>query len=186
MSFQAYLDSIREKTGKEPKDFLAEAQAKGLLDSAPKASQIVDWLKAEYDLGRGHAMAIYAILKDAKTPRGSSDERIDKLFSGGKARWRQTYDALVEKLGRELGAVGTAPTDSYVSLLRGNKKFAILQPGGAHLDIGIKRKGEPATDRFLKAGNWNSMVTHRVRVTEDGQIDTEMIDWLARAYALAE
>ena len=73
-----------------------------------------------------------------------------------------------------------------MSLLRGNRKFAILQPGAAHLDIGIKRKGEPATDRFVEAGNWNAMVTHRVRVTEDGQIDTEMIDWLARAYALAE
>ena len=68
MSFQAYLDNIQTKTGKTPADFKALAQAKGFATAdgiAPgiKATQITDWLKAEFDLGHGHAMAIFALLK---------------------------------------------------------------------------------------------------------------------------
>ena len=68
MSFQAYLDNIQAKTGKTPADFKALAQAKGFATAdgiAPgvKATQITDWLKAEFELGHGHAMAIFALLK---------------------------------------------------------------------------------------------------------------------------
>ena len=68
MSFQAYLDNIQAKTGKAPADFKALALAKGFASAdgiAPgvKATQITDWLKAEFGLGHGHAMAIFALLK---------------------------------------------------------------------------------------------------------------------------
>lgn len=65
MSFQAYIDNIEEKTGNTPADFHAEANKKGLLTADTKATQITDWLKADYGLGQGHAMAIYKTLKDA-------------------------------------------------------------------------------------------------------------------------
>jgi hypothetical protein len=65
MSFQAYIDNIQEQTGKSPADFLNEAKKKGLLEPETKATQITDWLKADYGLGHGHAMAIYKTLKDA-------------------------------------------------------------------------------------------------------------------------
>lgn len=63
MSFQAYIDNIQAKTGKSPDDFKAIAEAKGLLKPGVKAGDIVGWLKDDFDLGRGHAMAIYATLK---------------------------------------------------------------------------------------------------------------------------
>ena len=68
MSFQAYLDNIQAKTGKTPADFKALAQAKGFstaqgIAAGVKATQITDWLKADFSLGHGHAMAIVALLK---------------------------------------------------------------------------------------------------------------------------
>ncbi|MCE7054985.1 DUF4287 domain-containing protein [Algoriphagus sp. AGSA1] len=66
MSFQAYLDNIQKKTGKSPEDFKKLAEEKGFLQSGVltvKATQITDWLKEEFELGHGHAMAIYASLK---------------------------------------------------------------------------------------------------------------------------
>ncbi|MFV3131985.1 DUF4287 domain-containing protein [Niveispirillum sp. KHB5.9] len=68
MSFNAYLTNIEAKTGKSADDLRTEAMAKGLADEAGlkagvKAGQVVDWLKTEYDLGHGHAMAIVAYLK---------------------------------------------------------------------------------------------------------------------------
>ena len=68
MSFQAYLDNIQTRTGKSPADFRVLAQAKGFataqgLMPGVKATQITDWLKADFGLGHGHAMALVALLK---------------------------------------------------------------------------------------------------------------------------
>lgn len=68
MSFQAYIDNIRTKTGKSPADFKKLAEKKGFLkegklNPAVKATEITNWLKSEFELGHGHAMAIYATFK---------------------------------------------------------------------------------------------------------------------------
>jgi hypothetical protein len=63
MSFQAYIDNIKAKTGKTPEDFRQLAEAKGLLKPDIKAGAIVAWLKEDFGLGRGHAMAIYMTFK---------------------------------------------------------------------------------------------------------------------------
>ena len=74
MSFQAYLDNIKAKTGKSADDFqkLGEAKGflkKGKLNDGIKAGEIVAWLKNDFKLGHGHAMAIYALFKGIKKTR---------------------------------------------------------------------------------------------------------------------
>jgi hypothetical protein len=66
MTFQAYIDNIQAKTGKTPEDFKRLARKAGLLKPDVKASAIVAWLKREFGLGHGHAMAIYATFKGRK------------------------------------------------------------------------------------------------------------------------
>ncbi|SMQ66353.1 protein of unknown function [Devosia lucknowensis] len=63
MSFQAYLDAVETKTGKTPREIVALAKAKGFDDPKVKAGQILDWLKAEFDLGRGHGMAMVHVIQ---------------------------------------------------------------------------------------------------------------------------
>ncbi len=63
MSFQAYLDNIEKKTGKTPNEFLAMAKSKG-FDANTKSSDIIAWLKSDFDLGRGHAMALVHVIKN--------------------------------------------------------------------------------------------------------------------------
>ena len=72
MSFQAYLDNIQAKTGMSPADFKRMAKKKGFSDGTGiaqgvKAGQIVAWLKQDFGLGHGHAMAIVAMLKGKKS-----------------------------------------------------------------------------------------------------------------------
>ena len=98
MSFQAYLDNVEKKTGKTPKDFIAEAKVKKLTDS----KSILAWLKKDYDLGTGHAKAVsYVILHGAEfelkhttgTHRDESGTlKLDGLASRSKsgARERET------------------------------------------------------------------------------------------------
>jgi len=68
MSFQAYIDNIKIKTGKSPDDFKNLAKEKGFLKDGQlvktvKATEITNWLKDEFQLGHGHAMAIFASFK---------------------------------------------------------------------------------------------------------------------------
>lgn len=63
MSFQAYLDNIEKKTGKTPNEFIALAKSKGFTTDS-KATEIVTWLKNDFDLGHGHAMALVHVIKN--------------------------------------------------------------------------------------------------------------------------
>ncbi len=63
MSFQAYLDNIKLKTGKSPEDFKKLAAKKGILGPDMKAGELVAWLKEDFDLGHGHSMALWAVFK---------------------------------------------------------------------------------------------------------------------------
>jgi len=64
MSFQAYLDNIEAKTGKTPAELIALAKAKGFNAPGTKAGEIVAWLSEDFQLGRGHAMALVHVLKN--------------------------------------------------------------------------------------------------------------------------
>jgi len=69
MSFQAYIDNIKAKTGKSPADFKKLAEKTGFIrnnELQVKAGDIVSWLKEDFELGHGHAMAIYAWFKGKK------------------------------------------------------------------------------------------------------------------------
>jgi hypothetical protein len=182
MSFQAYIDNIKAKTGKAPEDFIKLAAQNSLT----KHGEIVSWLKSKFALGHGHATAMAGVVLKAGSPKASKEEKLTALFSGKKSDWREPCDKLIAQLRKfgpdvTIGAGGT-----YISLLRATKKFGIIQPSAAdRLDIGIKLKGKNPTGRFEAAGAWNAMVTHRVRIDDPKQIDAELLSWLKSAYGAA-
>jgi hypothetical protein len=92
MSFQAYLDNIEAKTGLTPRQFIELAHEKGFDAPSVKAGTIVDWLKADHDLGRGHAMALVHVIKKGPTidaahvgSGGTHSDESDLLWLDGKA-----------------------------------------------------------------------------------------------------
>ena len=184
MTFQAYLDTVRAKTGLGPEEFRELAAAKGFLEPGVKTGTILSWLKEDFDLGSGHGMAIVSTF----TQRPSDDARLEKQFAGAKTQWRPTFESLLEVV-RSFGEVESTPTDTYISLVKPttklSAKFAIVAFTADRMDVGIKLKSAPAEGRFEAAGSWNSMVTHRVRITDASQVDAELVDWLRRAYEAA-
>jgi len=187
MSFQAYLDSIQKKTGKGPDDFRKLAETRGYLRTDMKAGEIVEWLKSEFKLGHGHAMALYGVLRASVEAPTTRDERLLEHFKGRRAIWSTTYKNILSKIkafGKDKPSIKVG--DSYLSLLRRGKKFAILKVGVEFLDIGIKLNTEaPVNPRLKEAGDWNTMVSHRVRLTLPNELDREVILWLKAAYDAA-
>ena len=91
MSFQAYLDNIEDKTGLTPRQFIELAGEKG-FGSDTKAGPILAWLKEDFDLGRGHGMALVHVItkgadigtKHVGTTGGHRDDS-PTLWLDGKA-----------------------------------------------------------------------------------------------------
>lgn len=92
MSFQAYLDTIEDKTGLTPRQFIDLAKEKGFDDDSVKAGTILEWLKTDYGLGYGHGMALVHVIK--KGPQidskhvgsgGTHSDDSDTLWLDGKA-----------------------------------------------------------------------------------------------------
>ena len=179
MSFQAYLDNIQAKTGQRPEDIASAVRAQGLA----KPGEMVAWLKQEYGLGHGHAMAIVSLARGADHAPRSADDKVAAYFSGAKAKWRGVFDRLAEAATRLGSDVAVSPGATYLSFVKGGRKFAIAQAVGERLDLGLKLKGVAAGGRLEAAGAWNAMVTHRVRITDEAALDTELLGWLAQAYA---
>lgn len=91
MSFQAYLDAVEAKTGHTPRELIALARERG-FDESTKAAPILEWLKEDYGLGRGHGMAmVHVITKgDAISDKhvdsgGTHSDPSNRLWLDGKA-----------------------------------------------------------------------------------------------------
>ena len=92
MSFQAYLDTIEKKTGLTPRQLVEIASEKGLDAPGVKAGEILTWLKEDYDLGRGHGMALVHVIQKGPTisskhvgADGTHRDETDTLWLDGAA-----------------------------------------------------------------------------------------------------
>ncbi|MDN3311213.1 DUF4287 domain-containing protein [Microbacterium oryzae] len=91
MSFQSYLDNIETKTGLTPRQFIGLAAERG-FGPGTKAGPILEWLKEDYGLARGHGMALVHVI--TKGPQigdghvgstGSHADASDTLWLEGRA-----------------------------------------------------------------------------------------------------
>jgi hypothetical protein len=186
MTFQAYLDTIKAKTGLGPGEFIELARAKGFLVKGQKAAPVQAWLKEDYGLGPGHSMALVSIFREAVAPAPSKADRLAKHFAGAKSVWQLTYDEMMATVMKFGSDVWIHPTDTYISLNRKNGtkivKFAIVATSAKRMDVGLKLKGVEPTARLAPAGSWNGMVTHRVQLFDGAELDDEVKGWLREAY----
>lgn len=86
MSFQAYLDTIEAKTGLTPRRLVELAHDRGFDQPGVKAAAVVEWLAADYGLGRGHAMALWRVI--------TQGDRIDATHVGSEGSHRDASDRL--------------------------------------------------------------------------------------------
>ena len=123
MSFQAYLDNIKAKTGKSAEDFKKLAEKKGLLKPGVKAGEIVEWLKKDFGVGHGHAMAIYAVFKSYKEAQTSNKTDTDSFpLKLAKPAQRALSEAGITTL-KQLSKL----SEEELSLLHGIGQNAIQQ-----------------------------------------------------------
>ena len=60
VTYKAYIDNIKAKTGKDPEYYQAMAKEKGLI----KHAELLAWLKSDCGLGHGHANAMILYIQN--------------------------------------------------------------------------------------------------------------------------
>jgi hypothetical protein len=93
MSYQAYLDAIEKKTGQTPQQLLDEATERGFTPTS-KAAEFCGWLAGDFGIGRGHAMALWGVLKNGST---ISDKHVGSTGSHRDPSTELRLDGLVNR-----------------------------------------------------------------------------------------
>jgi Domain of unknown function (DUF4287) len=84
LTYKAYIDNVKAKTGKGPEDFAKMAKEKGLKEYG----ELLRWLKTDCGLGHGHANAIILYIRDPTLAKKKilEDSRMSKRPTAARAR----------------------------------------------------------------------------------------------------
>jgi hypothetical protein len=177
-ALQTMIDNMPEKTGKSLNEWKSVLKTKSIT----KHSEGVNYLKKEHGVTHGFANTIVTLSKE------ENNDPADLVAQqyGGKENLIPVYDAIIKVVKTFGDDVLITPKKTTVSIIR-KKQFVLIKPATkTRIDLGLKIKDKPTTDRLESSGPFGSMCTHRVQLTKANQVDDELIDWLKEAYEKAE
>jgi len=173
-ALQTMISNMPEKTGKSLEEWKALLSTK----TFDKHSEAVNFLKDQHKVTHGFANTIVTLSKAEPT------EPIDlvKAQYKGKENLIPMYESLLSMV-QELGDdVTISPKKTSVSITR-KRQFALIKPATkTRIDLGLKLKDKPTTERLQNSGPFGTMCTHRVQLTDRNQVDGELSSWLQEAY----
>ncbi len=172
---------ILEKTGKSLDHWIRVVQESGL----EKHGAIIKHLKSEYAFSHGYAN--FVALKARKSDAASIDHEtlLEKQYQG-KEHLKPIYDKLMEQIDTLGPDITKVPKKDSVSIIR-KKQFVLVKPATkTRMDLGLKLRDQPFTNRLENSGPFGTMCTHRVRLTEVEDVDKELMDWIKQAYEKAQ
>ncbi|MEQ9424811.1 MAG: DUF5655 domain-containing protein [Cyclobacteriaceae bacterium] len=168
---------LLEKTGKPLEHWVEVVQKSGI----EKHGQIVSYLKSEHDFT--HGFANFVALKARKSDAGSQEEAdlVQNQYKG-KEVLKPICDLLISEVQKFGDDITITPKKDSISIIR-KRQFTLIKPATkTRIDLGLKLKGKPTTDRLGNSGPFGSMCTHRVQITSVEEVDAELIDWIKEAY----
>ncbi len=184
---QKWITELKQKTGRSLEEWLAYIKKSGPKDERGRRA----WLKEEHSLGTNTAgwLAERAEGKGEETSDpdlylAAAERHVEKMYSGGKAKLRPLYDALL-KLGLKTGKEAKACPGSTIVPLYRNHVFAQIKPTTqTRIDMGFALGDMKPTGRLIDTGGYakKDRITHRIPITSMDDIDNEVTHWLKVAY----
>ncbi len=173
------IKNLKENTDKDLDQWLKIGKAAG----KEKHGELLKYFKSEHGVTHGFANLLAHKVREADGPAPpQGDDLVDAQYSGPKAGLRPIYDSLIAGIKEFGNDVEISPKKAYVSLRR-NKQFGLIQSSAkTRVDVGINLKGVEPEGRFEASGSFNAMVSHRVKVTAEDQVDDELLSRLKQAY----
>lgn len=173
-ALQTMINNMPEKTGKSLDQWKSILKKKAFA----KHGEAVKYLKTEHGVTHGFANTIVSLSKEDNT---APDDLVANQYKG-KESLLPIYEKLIaeiQKLGED---ITMTPKKGSVSLIR-KKQFVLIKPATKkRIDLGLKIKDKPTTDRLENSGPFGAMCTHRVRLSDVAEVDAELISWITEAY----
>ena len=174
-ALQTMINNMPEKTGKSLEEWKKILKKKGFA----KHGEAMKFLKGEHGVTHGFANTIFALSK--KDVNETTDDLVANQYKG-----KETLIPIYEKLCSVVSKFGKdviqTPKKTSVSIIR-KKQFALIKPATkSRIDLGLKLKDKPTTERLGNSGPFGTMCTHRVQLINVKQVDKELIGWLKEAY----
>ena len=177
-ALKTMIDNMPEKTGKSLDEWKSVLKAKAFT----KHSEAVNFLKKEHQVTHGFANTIVTL---SKAENQDSTDLVKNQYHG-KESLLPIYENLLKVVKAFGEDVIVTPKKTSVSIIR-KKQFALIKPATkTRIDLGLKLKDKPTTDRLGSSGPFGTMCTHRVQLTAVDQIDSQLIAWLQEAYEKAD
>ena len=186
---QTAIAKLPEKTGRSLEEWVAFIRKNGPAGEPARR----EWLKHEHKLGTNYAGWLAERAEGKGGEDGDPDKYleaaegyVEELFAGSKAALRPTYHALLT-LGLSLGKdVKACPCKTFVPLYRRHVIAQIKPSTRTRLDFGLALGATKAPKRLIDTGGFKKgdRITHRIAITEPGDIDSEVTRWLKKAYDL--
>ena len=143
-ALQTMINNMPEKTGKSLNEWKAVLEAK----SFAKHSEAVNFLKKEHNVTHGFANTIVTL---SKGDNNSSSDLVQNQYKG-KEELIPIYESIltvVKDFGKD---IIITPKKTSVSIIR-KKQFALIKPATkTRIDLGLKLKDKPLTDRLENSG----------------------------------
>lgn len=146
-----------------------------------KHSETVNWLKENYHLGLFFADLIVHKANGTDAGSFSNDELIEQQYKG-KKNLKPIFDTLLEQILLLGDDIEIAPKKGYVSMRR-KKQFACLKPATkTRFELELILKGQEATGVLELIKGAGAMCTHKIKIENENQINSEIINWIFLAY----
>ncbi|WP_228850482.1 DUF5655 domain-containing protein [Aegicerativicinus sediminis] len=174
---QTMVDNLHKNTGKTLEQWIAIVKSQNIT----KHGEIIKFLKEKHLFTHGFANLVAH--KTNQSDAGSATNKQDLIENQykGKEHFKPIYHRLIAEIKSFGSDIEIAPKNSYVSLRR-KKQFAILNPATkSRYEIGINLKGQEAKGK-LEAEKPNSMCSHKIKLSDINEIDSETIHWIKSAY----
>ncbi len=173
-ALQTMINNMPEKTGKSLEEWKIILKSKNF----DKHGEAVKFLKTEHGVTHGFANTIVTLSKDNQE---SPDDLLTNQYKG-KEDLMPIYEKLVDEILKFGSDITKAPKKDSVSMIR-KRQFALIKPATkTRIDLGLKIKNKPITERLENSGPFGTMCTHRVRLSKVNEVDAELLEWLKEAY----
>lgn len=176
-ALQTMIGNMPEKTGKSLEEWKTILKKKNFS----KHGEAMKFLKGNHGVTHGFANTIIHLSKDGEV---DEDDLVINQYIG-KENLKPIYKQLISLVKTFGDDVTITPKKTAVSIIR-KRQFALIKPATkTRIDLGLKLKDKPETDRLGNSGPFGTMCTHRVQLTDSNDVDSELTKWLKEAYTKA-
>jgi hypothetical protein len=145
-------------------------------------AEVRAWLAGRGVTGYGQMLVVMERFGYPDWFLAGADELVDAQYAGRRSL-RPVLDAVLAA-ALPLGTVHVQARKGYVSLLGPRRTFAVVQASTRQrVDLGLRLDREPAGRLLAARGVGNGCCTVRVALAAAADVDDEVVDLLAEAYA---